>query len=238
MVGLVLMFLSLTAEAKQIKIAVIDTGYTASKNVETPNFCADGHTNLTSLFGGSGVPSDYSEWGHGTHIVNLIQKNLRGLPKNAYCIVVIKYHGEKISPNSAIRNSAKAFKRAIEIGADYINYSSSGQGSDDKEKKYVLEALNKNIKIIVSAGNEGTLIGSFVNDEIFLPFPASYDNRIITVGNLDSKMKRNQTSNYGTGIDLWEMGTDVEAGGVKMSGTSQAAAIATSKLVRKEINGH
>ena len=46
-----------------------------------------------------------------------------------------------------------------------------------------------------------------------------------------SSLKRDSTSNFGHIVKHWEQGNDVSAGGYKMSGTSQAAAIFTRKLI-------
>jgi hypothetical protein len=51
------------------------------------------------------------------------------------------------------------------------------------------------------------------------------------VGNVDRSGKIANNSNYGKSITRWEIGVNVKAYGLIMSGTSQATATATGKIV-------
>ena len=75
-------------------------------------------------------------------------------------------------------------------------------------------------------------------------FPAQYDSRVVMVGNLKSKLgDRAPSSNWGPLVTYWEVGTDVlSLGGdwrlMPLTGTSQATAIKTGKIVRGMLIGH
>jgi hypothetical protein len=69
-----------------------------------------------------------------------------------------------------------------------------------------------------------------------------YDSRIIIVGNLVDEKSRTiaSSSNYGKSVNAWEKGTDIlsrlPGGYGLMTGTSQATAIRTGKLIRQMLN--
>jgi len=79
----------------------------------------------------------------------------------------------------------------------------------------------------VAAGNNGMNF-----DEKGRYYPACYDDkRIIVVGMLDKNGVQYKYSNYGSRVTRWEIGYEVVGFEISESGTSQAAAVATGKLV-------
>jgi hypothetical protein len=95
--------------------------------------------------------------------------------------------------------------------------------------------------MVVAAGNENQDIDKDCNQ-----YPSCYDNRIVTVGNLLpdgyypspaggdvlKQHERNPLSNYGNYVKHWEVGANADGKVDWSSGTSQATAITTGKLVR------
>ena len=78
-------------------------------------------------------------------------------------------------------------------GAEVINMSLGGEGSDPTIANAVTNAYNAGITVVVSAGNE--------NDNIANYYPASYNN-VIAVGSTNSDNSRSNYSNYGSQLDI------------------------------------
>jgi hypothetical protein len=193
----------------QQRIVIIDTGI--DKKVFNSNksiFCKDGHKDFT----GHGLNDAH---GHGTNVSSLIDKYAN---YSDYCQIILKiYH----NGYSSVRLIQKSIDYAIKIKADIINISFGGEGYSSVEHRTILRALNNNITIIAAAGNDGkSLNGSYKY------YPASYDNRIIVVGNMGFK------SNYGTIVDKWEYAVNVVGRyGIPLTGTSQATAIYSGRYI-------
>lgn len=70
-------------------------------------------------------------------------------------------------------------------------------------------------------------------------YPAMYSAKLVVVGNLNANGTRSDSSNYGTVVNAWEIGEDVlsfspvvNSSFVSLSGTSQATAVRTGKIVK------
>lgn len=215
---------SALAKAEMLKVAVIDTGVDRNDK----HLCKSEHKSFSSL---ETDPLQDNN-GHGTHIAGLIEQYAKD---KKYCIVAIKFHSPRASGKENTDNMIKAIHYAVAIHADFINISGGGGNSEREESRVIFMALNLGIKVVVAAGNERHDLSKDCNY-----FPACYDKRLIVVGNLkkhsDQTIDRAPSSNYGTQVNRWEIGTDVVSnlpGGKqgKMTGTSQATAIATGKLI-------
>lgn len=220
-------FVSITASAQQVKIAVIDTGYTKPANVDSVNLCESGHydaSNKTETVGKDEAVNGISD--HGTHIAHIIDESLRKFGKKAYCLVIFKVYG---GSRNSIEMSVEVLDKINNSDISYINYSTAGEGFDKKESDLVKSILDKKITIVASAGNANLSIDS---TKIY---PAMYDSRIKVVGNGRSSSKKAYSSNYGESVKHWVDGQDVLAGGIVKSGTSQSAAIFTAKIVSKAL---
>lgn len=219
MINLIFILLTSISQAKTIKVAVIDTGLNF-KNTKV-KICDSGHAD----FSGEGFKDIL---GHGTNVSNIIND----IAKNTnYCQIIIKYYTSK---NTSIENGDQFFETlryTIALKPDIIHLSVAGNYYNSKEIKLLKEALNEGIKIVAAIGNDGKDLNKKCN-----VYPACSDKRIIKVGNLIKKGMRNNTSNY-TRDTVWEIGTDVEGGGITMTGTSQAAARHTGKLIKEIANG-
>lgn len=231
-----LFFLSFLANAKQVRLAVIDTGIDLN-NTDAP-IC--GLYDLT----GEGI---YDFNGHGTHVSDTIDQyvknrvrtrqhpNLRNKPLNKrtnYCQYIIKFYTSK---GDALLNTVRtiqAFNLALKLNVDIINYSAGGPIFVKPEKDIIKKLLDNNITLVTVAGNDG------VNIDEKGYYPASYDSRVIVVGNLKKDGTKNLTSNFGNTVRFWEVGTEVLAllpGKVigTLTGTSQATAVKTGKIINK-----
>jgi subtilisin family serine protease len=224
-----------SASAKTLTIAVIDTGI----DYRLPNLCKSGHKSFVE---DSPNPLQ-DDNGHGSHVAGLISKNA-GI--GDYCLVAIKYYGVDAGPVSDVDRMRKALQYALNIKVDFINISAGGPEWDAVEYSLIESALNRGIKIIAAAGNDGVDLGDHRSlhdgtDDQCAYFPACYDKRIVTVGNLQRNLLSTPDSNYGIYVKRWEVGTNVEStlpGGKMgyMTGTSQAAGVATGKLVRERLD--
>jgi major intracellular serine protease len=217
------------AWARTLTVAVIDTGIDPG----VPHQCKMGNKSFV------GNPKDTSDkHGHGSHIAGLINQNAGG---KGYCLVALKFYSDNNSGSINLRNEIAALRYAINIRVDFINISGGGPQSNPEEQYLIKKALDKGIKVIVAAGNESDDLGMFCNY-----FPACYDPRLVVVGNLriteweSNKTERAPSSNYGPYVNRWEVGTDLRSslpGGKTglMSGTSQATAVTTGKLIRQAL---
>jgi subtilisin family serine protease len=194
-----------------------------------PKLCKSGHKSFSAS-----LPDPLNdEVGHGTHLAGLISSTAG---YGDYCIVSIKYYNRN-NPSENGFNLVQAIRYAIDIGVKFINISGGGQGVSASEFQAIEIALNSGIKVVVAAGNDHVDLDKNCNY-----FPACYDTRVVAVGNLASASPNipAPSSNYGNRVSRWEVGTNILSnlpGGKMgyMSGTSQATAIATGKLVREAL---
>lgn len=232
---LILILFSSIQSLATIKVAVIDTGFdirstwpTADK-IETgytrPVLCAN-HFNFIS-----NTRDVTDNHGHGTHIAGLIAKYAE---QTDYCILVLKYYDPKVPNTDNLKNSIRAFRYAITQKVDIINYSGGGTERSEEECTAVKMALDAGIRVVAAAGNERS------NLDLHPYYPALCDARVMIVGNYQTNGKRAPSANY-SAKQYWvvpEVGTDILSLLPKnqygyMSGTSQATAIVTGKLVNK-----
>lgn len=212
-------------------IAVLDTGFGYVGKGHDASLCKYGHKNFsieqeyTAEYGTKDkIPLDTH--GHGTNIVGIIDGYAKKFT-NSYCIVVIKYYSEKQTGLQNLNASTKAIQYATNIGAKFINYSGGGPESNPEEQRAVKTFLNKGGTFVAAAGNE--------RSDLDLPenayYPAMDDKRVIVVGNTNFYGVRSPTSNYGKIVTRWEIGESITAYGLTMTGTSQATAVATGRIL-------
>ena len=239
---------AVNAESKLI-IAVIDTGLEINQYTKDIPLCFGKHADFTTdrLFMDQ-PPEDSLK--HGTNVTAALNNQIIKISNSKdYCIAILKYINSK-KEFGAVVKSIEAKKYAQKIGAKIVNFSSVGDIESTNETIIVKKLLDSGIKIFVSAGNEGKLIDkpSYLCEHSPAAFaqtrkckrigifPGMSDNRVVVVGNLSKNGGKHATSNYGPRVDRWEVGEEVEAGGYKSTGTSQAAAIATGKYVGELLN--
>lgn len=223
------------AASKPLVIAVVDAGFGYNDRGHSAHLCNYGHKDFTidrqftkNYATVDPIPVDMA--GHGTNVVGLIEREIVGHVN--YCIVIVKYYSEQQSGHENLIASTKAIQYVANIRADLINYSGGGPVSNPVEKKEVKRFLANGGKIIAAAGNENQNLDDKKNSY----YPAEYDARIVVVGNVDDQGKRVESSNYGKRVNRLENGLEQEAYNIKMTGTSQATAVATGKIAQELLN--
>lgn len=219
------MLLTMSVNAKTIVVGVIDTGFNFSFNqyehfkLSKPKLCKTGHKDFT----GSTITDTN---GHGSNIVSLIAK---GNENTDYCIMVLKYFSKETEAVS-LNPELKAIEYAIKQKVDVINMSIAGYSFNKQECDLVKIALNKGIRIVAAAGNEGYDLSKTK------VYPAMCDSRITIVMNY-YKDTRHYSSNYGNNAikeqGTYQYGVSDKATPEFKSGTSQATANYTGKLIKQ-----
>lgn len=180
-----------------------------------------------------------------------------------YCIVVLKFYERNSTGEENLSRTIQALQRAVDLKVDFINYSGGGSEYSHEERQVIKKALNAGIKVVAAAGNDGCEYGKIrFYSKVFLQdgtigqgppvyctyYPAQYDSRIVVVGNNDSNGKKVPSSNWGKEVTNWEVGQSAislyprnakSKSQFEVSyetGTSQATAIKTGKLISKELS--
>lgn len=213
---------------KPAVVAVIDTGLNNSSFTKNAKLCKFGHRNFTSdmdTYSRQDIktPIPLDNHGHGTNIAGLIDKYAQDAN---YCMVILKYYSPKVHDDS-LENEIKAIRYATNIGAKYINFSGGGPSFDIGERNAVKDFLRIGSTFIAAAGNERSNIKKYPY------YPASYNDTVISVGSLNDDGAISEYSNWGDSIKRWEYGRDKIGFGIQLSGTSQATAIVTGKLIKE-----
>jgi hypothetical protein len=212
---LITLLLSLSIQAKTIRVAIVDTGYSIVRTDYKQ--CDNG--NLDRDFTQTSMNDSI---GHGNNILHIITKDLE---KVDYCIIELKVLNEAQSYVSL--PYMNAMMHLLSLDVDIVNISMVGYNPNIIEEYAIKELLDKKVKVITAAGNEHLNL-----DTNCQAYPACVDKRIISVGCLQDNNEHCTFSNYGKYIKKWEKGMNVEAGGQIMSGTSQATARTTNKMIR------
>lgn len=227
--------------ANPIRVVVLDTGFGPSHF--EPNLCSFGHKDftgidmVTSLYN-TKMPVPIDQHGHGTDMVELIQRQLTGFTKEDYCIVIVKFYStDKIHPDANFYNELNSLRYIKNITPDVVNISGGGPNYHPYESVLVKDILDNGTKIVAAAGNESKLLS-----HLFIPhipimryYPAMYDPRIHVVGSLNRNGIMSDFTNYGNIVNHYEIG-EVKTGRMgNGGGTSQATAVFTGKLVKEMI---
>lgn len=216
------LLLSMSVHAKTIKVALIDSGIDHfTRDIKLcPNGLYDLTGNLLKMHVTKSEMTD--KFGHGTNVAYLIADRLKDVD---YCFYIFKIY--EINENTkSLKPTMLAFLLASNLNVDVINYSSGGPDEDPLEQAVIKTLTDKGIKLVTAAGNLNLNLDTTCNY-----FPCCYDD-VICVGNIEDTGMRQEMSNYGKRVNHWEKGCNVHAGGWIMTGTSQAAALYSSKIVR------
>jgi subtilisin family serine protease len=205
-----------TVKEKRVKIAVIDTGIRAKTQIER-YLCADGHKDFT----GTGL---VDRDGHGTNIAGIIAKKMD--PKKQ-CIVIIKSF-DPLSKNST-ETLVNALKWAQNQNVKFVNYSGGGAGKNLEEESTIGSMLNYGVTVIVAAGNDSKNLSA---DCYYYPACYAFKNKNFYVVGNGQGIYRSPSSNWGGPITNIENGENVEGEGIILTGTSQATAVMTGKLIK------
>lgn len=208
---------SLKGEEQRIKIAVVDSG-SSRDQINSKSTCENG---VIDKIESTGIDTE----GHGTNIYGIIDKKMNN---KTHCIVIYKVWKKSLDAIDITLHIASAIKHATKTRVKFINLSIGGEESHFKERAMVKRAINKGIFVITAAGNNGDNL-----DKECDYYPACYKEdfpsdflRVVSANDL-------KASNYGKIVTNKERGKNVEGAGITRSGTSQATAILTSKLINK-----
>lgn len=220
----ILLLVSVT-NANQIKVMIIDTGFDFKSKWtifegSRIKLCDTGHKDFTNT-----SISDTN--GHGTHVAGLIGKYAAD---SNYCAIIVKFFDLKSTTTTA-QNTLNALKYAIEQNVDIINYSAGGEVVILEECNLVKKALDQGILFVAAAGNNG----SDLNLKKY--YPAMCDDRVLKISNINSTARAIATTSNFSEETISVSGTDVVSTTPNESissktGTSQAAAIYTGKLIK------
>jgi subtilisin family serine protease len=222
---------------KPLTIAVIDTGFGFNGYGQGAKLCKYGHKDFTSdqiytTDYGTVDPVPLDLHGHGTNVAGIIQRYADNSDAR-YCLVIIKFFKSgdiKFGVNA--KASLDSIKFATNIHADYINYSGGGEDYLPNEELAVKKFIGQGGKFIAAAGNEA----KDIDDTPY--YPAYYDG-VVAVGSLDGFRNHSKSSNFGESVEAWEIGENVTAYGISLSGTSQATAVHTGRMIaRDKLNCH
>lgn len=224
MVILLVSLFSFPSYARTIKLAILDSGLDLKDKRFQHLLCKD-------------IPSrDYTGEGmqdtinHGTNVVYLINKYAKN---SDYCIVIYKIYSAKATGKQNLDRLILAFMDIYHNKFDVANYS--GGGLEFSEDEYSVIKHSENTMFFFAAGNEGVSLDP-PNPGYY---PACYHlPNIRAVGSWAKPGQRAASSNYGSKIDIWEVGERLISYGVDgkintISGTSFATAVVTGKYINE-----
>lgn len=220
------LLISCNSNARQIKIAIIDSGIPKFKT--NAKFCSNGLYDLTNT-------SMEDHLSHGSNILGIIAENLNKANVD-YCIYDIKIYDKDSSDTPFLTHLVAYIYLYYLDGVDIVNYSSSGPTESPPENALLKGLISRNIKFVASAGNDNKDL-----DIACSAWPACIPG-VISVGNLNVNGTRHKASNYGKIVTAWQMGSNICYNHVCMSGTSQATAFETvnqaKKLYKESLKGN
>jgi len=213
-------------EPVKIKVLVIDTGISP-------------HPSLKKYLPKDTTSNAYIDlYGHGTHIAGIIamgdqQETLTPACENLEIHSCRFWTSTGDKTNDALQETINCLKEALKNDFDFINYSAGGEEPSYSEERLLRQLSAKGVRIITAAGNEGRLL------QYSQYYPAKYDiDGLVAVGNMNHNKSVSSKSNYGGGM-IYDYGENIYSTlpGNKMgfmTGTSQAAAMYTHRLIKKK----
>ena len=207
---------SVSQAETRTKIAVIDTGINAEL-LSKKYMCKDSTKNFTKY-------SEFDNHGHGSHIAHIIGSRI---DSRKYCIKAYKvWHKGSKNP---LLNSTNALKNIVkDKSIKYVNISMSGDAYSSREFYYLRKLALNGVKVSVAAGNDSKELKW---DKCNI-YPACY-RRDIPINFDVVSASDTEASNTGF-FTKKEKGKNIISYGGSMSGSSQATAIHTSKLINGE----
>lgn len=199
------------ASTADVVVAVVDSGVDLSHRLFEGRL-VKGY----DIYDGDSNPQDMR--GHGTHVAGTVI-DVAGSNRDIAVMPVKVFGTGEYTSGLAV---AQGVRYAADNGADVINLSLGGWGESRVEIDAVNYAYNKNIAVVVSAGNEAKDISqSFYT-------PGSIENAI-TVSAMTENGDSAYFTNYGSGIiDFTAPGVNISSAGLGggqtvKHGTSMAA---------------
>jgi hypothetical protein len=194
------------------KIAIIDTGLNPI-NINNPEICKEDNKDFT----GTGLLNTKNN--HGDNITGIIARSIN---PNKQCLLILKWYDDD---HHYINNFAYIVLYAIKHKAKYINISAGGSNFFESEKLIFQKAIDSGIKVQVAAGNDKEDLSRSCPY-----YPACYKIKNLNIiGCSDCS-----SSNYGLPQMIYRNGRDIEGYGVILTGTSQATAVYTAELIKRD----
>lgn len=211
--------LSSKAEAKQIRIGVIDTGFKETKISDNasynPKLC-------------NNIEFKVDTTGHGTRVVSVMAKQLNDA-KIDYCLIPIDVVYPTSDDVEFTKSYIKALNKAEALELDILNISWSGHSKIEGECLAIARMIHDGTRIVSAAGNNSS------ND---LAYPGKCHNDTYKVFNIEVDGSFTRTSNTYTeplnravkvnAVDIPALSLTGEV--TRATGTSIGAAITAAKM--------
>lgn len=205
-----------TSYSGNITVAVLDTG------IESTHEMFDGRL-VPNNFNAVGGKNAEDDRGHGTHVAGIIIANsLENVKVKPYKVLNSKGDGSELEIMLGI-------EAAIADGVDVIHMSLGGKGESELMHDAVKKAYEKNIPVIVSAGND------FVNLSKTYYSPACFTECITVMSCGKDMVGVPSFSNYGGPCDIAAPGVNINSAYLNnsykaLSGTSMSAPFVTAAV--------
>lgn len=215
---------------KNVKVAIIDTGINKIDPLTTVKKSLSFNTDVesTKINEADLVDRGHENMGHGTSVASIISSkaednSVQGIASDVELYSLKYTDGTK---KGELSNLVKAINWAIENQMDIINISSGLTSDVSSLHNAVKKAVNKNILVVASAGNDGQLTPAI--------YPARYEE-VISVGAINKYMDISSFSNAAEAVTFTAPGESIatysQAGNpIVVSGTSFAAPHITAFL--------
>lgn len=177
---------TLAAQLQQSSTSILDAQNALPLNPSTVLVLNQSSTSILDQSSTSILDSTYPEFGHGTMvagIVHLIAPTAQIMPLKAF----------RADGTSNLSDIVRAIYYAANNGARVISMSFSMAKSSPSLQSAIQYALDKNVALVASAGNDGLKTSVY---------PASY-NEVEGVGSTTNADQRSAFSNYGSGTTLF-----------------------------------
>lgn len=209
---------SLSLTGNNVKVAVLDSGISASEDILVSNY-----TDLTDSSNENAFFNDSS--GHGTSIASIIAASgtgdMEGIAPGVELYDVKVLNGSNTAPLSKIIES---IYWCIDNDIDVMNMSFGTTAYSASLEQAIDTAAKAGIIMVAAAGNNG-------NKAVNIDYPAAFDN-VIAVGASDGNNAMTDFTSKGNGIDILAPGEKIWSYGAfaglqALDGTSIATAHVT-----------
>ncbi len=174
---------TVAAQLQQSSTSILDAQNTLQLNGSALAILNQSSTSILDQSSTSILDSTLAEFGHGTMtagIVHLVAPTAKIMPLKAF----------RADGSSNLSDIIRAIYYAADNGANIVSMSFSMPLSSPGLQAAIQYALNKNVTMVASSGNDGSKT---------LVFPASY-NGVQGIGSSTNTDLRSTFSNYGSGV--------------------------------------